>query len=512
MNFKKVKPEEEKYYAKANFEYFCDRYFGIHLPAHQVVWANIADSLGNHIIYAPAAHGKTTLFCVLRTIWKITNDRFKRFIIASSTDTLSSEILSAVSYQLMNNEKLIADFGPYYSTDCEWTNTGIRVLQADYEVSPALWKPSGRKDPTVRAVGVGTACLGKRCDELVCDDLINLKNSRGEELRRSIRYWFWNELEPTVDSGGQVIWVGNPVHRDDLSQELIRDSEYKFHCFKAIVDEYRKKVLWPEKRSYEWLAKRRERDPISFARRFQSVPVSDSDYVDWDKMAQNFRSDLKLVDFLSFSEREKYKKVVISVDPAFTQKRRSSYSAIITMGLTPEKKLDIIGIWKGKVLSDDLKRIIRQKAMAFLVHEVLLEINAQQWVLFHDLAKLPDMPKMVPCYTSGAKDDPEVGISSVIRLIDQKGIILRYGDDHSRRMVDDLCNEIAEYPDGEHDDLFMSLYQGIRNLISVPTEGERTLRTEHYRPKVGYKILGGNYRFRFAKPLSGLISPVLGKK
>lgn len=503
INLRNVKPEEEKYYALANFEYFCDRYFGIKLPKHQVLWADIANSYGNHVIYAPAAHGKTTLFSILRSIWKITNDRFKRFILASATDTLSSEILSAIGYQFMNNDKLISDFGPFYSTECEWTNTSIRVLQADYSVSPAAWRPSGRKDPTLRAVGVGTSCLGKRCDELLGDDIINLKNSRTEELRRGIRYWWWNELEPTVDSGGQVIWVGNPVHRDDLSQELIRDGDYKFHCFKAILDENRKVVLWPEKRSYDWLSKRRERDPISFARRFQSIPVSDSDFVDWDKMSQNFRSDLKLKDFLSIQEAEKYKRLVLSVDPAFTKKRRSSYSAILCLGLTQENTVDLIGAWKGKVLSDELKRMIRMKALAYHVRETLVECNAQQWILVNELNHFPDIPKIIPCFTSSAKDDPEVGLASVIRLFDSKRVIVPYGDDHSRRMADDLCNEIAEYPEGEHDDLFMAFYQGVRNIVYVPLEGQIMGRKEVWRPKVGYKILGRNFSTKFAKPLSG---------
>src|SRR3990167_4571614 len=156
----KVKQEEEKYYALADFPFFCEKYFGIKLPKHQVYWAQVANEPGNQVIFAPAAHGKTTLFAVLRTLWRITQDRFQRFIIASSTDTLSAEILSSISYQLMNNEKLIGDYGPYYSADCEWTNTSVRVLQSDYKVSPALWKPSGRKDPNLRAVGVGTSCLG----------------------------------------------------------------------------------------------------------------------------------------------------------------------------------------------------------------------------------------------------------------------------------------------------------------------------------------------------------------
>ena len=58
----KIKPEEEKYYALADLRYFCKKYFSVDLPHHHISWAKIADTPGNHVIFAPASHGKTTLF------------------------------------------------------------------------------------------------------------------------------------------------------------------------------------------------------------------------------------------------------------------------------------------------------------------------------------------------------------------------------------------------------------------------------------------------------------------
>src|SRR3990167_9822809 len=113
---------EEKYFALADLSYFLRRYFNLQLPPFQREWCRICQSEGNKIVFAPAAHGKTSIFSIGYPIWELAKNRRLRMIIASNVDDLAKDILSVIRYHMENNALLKQDFGPFYSPECEWTD------------------------------------------------------------------------------------------------------------------------------------------------------------------------------------------------------------------------------------------------------------------------------------------------------------------------------------------------------------------------------------------------------
>jgi hypothetical protein len=136
------------------------------------------------LILYPAGHGKTTLVSTLLPIWALCRDPNIRIAIIGKNDDEAQGIMSVIQAELIDNQELIRDFGPFKpdpDSGKPWALGRISVQK----------RTRRAKEPTITVFGSGAkTVLGYRTDWTICDDVVTEKNSNTPEQRRKMRDWF----------------------------------------------------------------------------------------------------------------------------------------------------------------------------------------------------------------------------------------------------------------------------------------------------------------------------------
>jgi len=104
--------------------------------------------------------------------------------IIGKNDTESEGIMQVIQAELVDNEELISDFGPFKPGQEEnkpWALGRMSVAK----------RTRRAKEATITTFGSGAkTVLGYRTDWTICDDVITEKNSSTPEQRQKIKDWF----------------------------------------------------------------------------------------------------------------------------------------------------------------------------------------------------------------------------------------------------------------------------------------------------------------------------------
>lgn len=75
------------------------------------------------------------------------------------------------------------------------------------------------------------------------------------------------------------------------------------------------------------------------------------------------------------------------VDPAISQKQEADYTAIVTIGISPENKIYILDVIQRRMLPDEIINAVFSTAMQYQPQEVGIEIVAYQKMLALEIRK-----------------------------------------------------------------------------------------------------------------------------
>ena len=296
-------------------------------------------------------------------------------------------------------------------------------------------------------------------------------------------------------------FMGTVEHEMDVYHRFMEDNRgFKVIRQQAIIDENSKKVLWPEERPYEWLAGLRSSKYASFMKTFQNTIVGNevakigSDKINACYDASRTLQSMNIPDVI----RQRYKYILMSVDPAWTQHRESAYGVIMTVGVTHvDDQREVLDIFREKVQYDQLFQWIKNKYYALLPHLVIVESNQMQVKLAQELQNCAIPTKSI--YTSGRKNDIDVGIPMVYSIISTGKLKLPTGDQASHHLSTQLMNEILSYPNGQYSDMLMALYfieQEIRkrsiNIVSddMSVVGKRSIPIQRFSKRYSSILWG----------------------
>lgn len=182
---------------------------------------------------------KSSIVTTSLPIWSMIGQPRKKYIlIASRIQQQARQHLKNIRAELENNTRLIADFGPFYSTDGDWSNFSLVIPKLEARLSVVS------VDQSVR----GMRHLEHRPDLIVGDDLEDIESVRTQEGRDKTFNWLVNEILPMGSEDTQVILLGNLAHRDGIMARLEKASKEKGFPFLlkrySIVDEDGL-PLWP---------------------------------------------------------------------------------------------------------------------------------------------------------------------------------------------------------------------------------------------------------------------------
>ena len=304
------------------------------------------------------------------------------------------------------------------------------------------------------AIGVGGAVAGKGADLLIIDDPSSEQEyiqSLGGDASVFDKTFEWYQTGPRqrLQPGAAIVIVMTRWHMRDLTGRLIRrmtqsgKEQWELIEFPALMPET-DKPLWPEYWSYEELAATRdELSPQQWNAQYLQNPTAEEGALvkrEWWKK-------------WTHSSPPKCDYVIQSWDTAYTAKQTSDYSACTTWGVFYLVDEDT-GVNKPNIILLDAYRerlefpALKKKALEFYKERqpdaFIVEAKASGLPLIFELRQM-GIP--VSEFTPTRGNDKVVRVNAVSDLF-SAGVV--WAPD--TRWAEDVIEEFASFPAGDHDD------------------------------------------------------------
>lgn len=443
--------------AYADFNVFYEQILGYDnngqgMPRHQEQWGDILQDNDKVLLLAPACHGKSTLTSVGYPLWEVARDRQIRIGIIANSDDLAEDILVEIKSHMEDNDRILRYFGKLKpDRPLKWNKLEIRVEGGVTTLR--------KKDATISVGGPISSWKGKRLDLLLGDDMVDERNASTMERARQLIDWFWETLYTRLEPWGRVKLVGTVEKEYDFYHDLIKNPRgFNIVHQKAIIDELKKEVLWPEKWTYDKLCELRSNNFPAFMKHFQNIVVSaEVAKLDQARIDRCFDQSIGFYPHgIPDTIRSQFKMIFMSVDPAWTRGKRSKYSVIMTIGWRHDGRRQVLDVARGQWEYNELFGMIKTKYNIMRPSYVIVETNQMQARLEQEIRECA-IPT-IPTFTSDRKNDIGMGIPMLYSVVGTANLILPCSDKISRDLGDQLINELLSWPDGKYSDILMAWY------------------------------------------------------
>ena len=183
--------------------------------------------------------GKSTIMNMVNVLWSILGKPQKKLaVVMSQTQEQAKNQFGNIKDELVANELLREDFGPYAENEAEWKKMS---LELEYHGSKIL---SVSLEQSVR----GFKYHQHRPDLIVCDDIEDYAMEAAD--RPSPYSRFMSEVMTLGNSETKIFVLGNLISKHSFLLQLKKEIEAKkiggiFRAYPLLDDE--KRILWPEK-------------------------------------------------------------------------------------------------------------------------------------------------------------------------------------------------------------------------------------------------------------------------
>ena len=321
------------------------------------------------------------------------------------------------------------------------------------------------------AIGVGGAVTGKGADLLIIDDPHSEQEAAlaatNPEIYDKVYEWYTSGPRQRLQPGGAIVIVMTRWAQRDLTGQVLKnaavrgETDWEVIEFPAILPSGN--PLWPQFWSIEELAALREELPNSkWQAQYQQNPVGNESAIvkrDWWKWWEDERPP-------------QCEYILQTWDTAFEKNQRADYSAGTTWGVfTYEedmtKHLILLNTYKKRVEWVELKRDVLQEYKEWEPDGLLIEKKATGAPLIYELRSM-GIP--VQEFTPSKGQDKIARLNAVSDIIASGKVWVP-----RTRWAEELVDEIAAFPSGEHDDLvdattlaLMRFRQG--GFLRLPTD------------------------------------------
>ena len=304
------------------------------------------------------------------------------------------------------------------------------------------------------AVGVGGALAGRGANLCIIDDPVSEQDALSPTALDNIYEWYTSGPRQRLQPGGSIIIVMTRWSIRDLTAKVLQKQaeggadQWEVVEFPAIFPDT-DNVLWPE----FW-----SRDELEGVR--ASIPVAK-----WNaQYLQNPTAEEGAIikrEWWNVWERDAPPPcdyIIQSYDTAFTKSERADYSAITTWGVFypdegDEAAIILLDAEKGRWEFPELKDQAMRLYEEYEPDMVLIEQKASGTPLTQDLRKA-GIP--VSGFTPGRGADKFSRMNACAPVF-ESGMVWC----PETRWADEVVEECAAFPNGEHDDLADSMTQAI---------------------------------------------------
>jgi len=333
------------------------------------------------------------------------------------------------------------------------------TLSAD---SKAAGRWSTNKGGDYFAIGVGGAVTGKGADVLVIDDPHSEQEAQlgqyNPEVYDKVYEWYTSGPRQRLQPGGAIILVMTRWAKRDLTGQILRSMENKSGIDDWEVIELPAimpsgKALWGEFWKLEELESLKAELPVAkWNAQYQQNPTSEEGALikrEWWRLWDS-------------NNPPPCEAIIQSWDTAFLKTERSDYSACTTWGVfyhpdettgIEKTHLILLDSFKAKLEFPELKRAAYDKYMEWEPDQMIIEAKASGAPLVFELRAM-GIP--VTEFTPTRGNDKIARVNAVTDLFSSGTVWYP-----PTRWADEVIEECASFPSGDHDDLVDSTTQAL---------------------------------------------------
>jgi predicted phage terminase large subunit-like protein len=389
------------------------------------------------LVELPRDHGKSLQACI-RVLWELGRDPGLRVVLACASESTAVQ-RSHFLRDAVKTNPLVRLVFPHLRAGRPWRTSAFSIHRAAEVIGPS-----------VTAIGIGAASTGRRADLLVCDDIVDVRALRSRAERERVKTGFHENLMNLLEPGGRCWNLFMPWHRDDLNSSLKGNPAFA-HFRRAVGDEL--EPVWPERWSRERLAARRQEiGSTAFARGYRLVCVPDEEVpirAEW-------------VQF--WTEPTQPERVVLSVDPAVSQRSSADRSALVVLGITATNEIRILEATARRIPTPELIDMLDSADRRWDAEVILFESNAA-FAGVRDL--LVRHARFGPKIRGVVQTRDKMSRAHALSVSVQNGAFRLQGRDasHVHAGQQALFDEMTTFPFGEHDDLLDAAATGTAFLL-----------------------------------------------
>ena len=326
------------------------------------------------------------------------------------------------------------------------------------------------------AAGIGGAITGRGADLLIIDDPHSEQDALSDTALDSAYEWYTSGPRQRLQPGGSIVIVMTRWSTKDLTGQLLKAQtepkadQWEVIEFPAILPS--EKPVWPNYWKLEELESvKASLSEAKWQAQWQQNPTSEEGSIIkrewWKKWEEDDIPDLV--------------HVIQSYDTAFSKKETADFSAITTWGVfyPPNKgpHLILVDVEKGRWDFPELKKIALEQYKYWEPESVIVEQKASGTPLTHELRQI-GVP--VLNFTPSKGNDKHVRVNSVAPIFEAGKVYIP-----DRRWAEEMIEECAAFPYGDHDDLVDSMTQAVLrfrqgNFVNLPSDFEDEPRDTHY--------------------------------
>ena len=387
------------------------------------------------IINMPPRHTKSEFASFLLPAWMV--GRNPKLKIIQSTNT------TELSVRFGRKAKALIDSQEYQQI--------FKTRLREDSQAAGKWETQGGGE--YYAAGVGSAITGRGADLLIIDDPHSEQDAMNKEAMDRAYEWYTSGPRQRLQPGGAIILVMTRWNTKDLTGRLLgaqrepKADQWDVVEFPAILPS--NKPLWPEYWKLEELEGVKASVSLQkWNAQYMQNPTSEEGAIlkrEWWKIW-----DKDWIPAL--------KHVIQSYDTAFSKKENADYSAITTWGVfylndDSPANLILLDAKKGRYDFPELKQVAFDQWKYWDPDTVIIEAKASGQPLTDELRKM-GIP--VVNFSPSKGNDKHTRVNSVAPLF-ESGMIWA----PEQEFAEEVIEECAAFPFGEHDDLVDSTTQAI---------------------------------------------------
>jgi predicted phage terminase large subunit-like protein len=310
------------------------------------------------------------------------------------------------------------------------------------------------------AIGVGGAVTGKGADLLIIDDPHSEQEATLAETNSDIYdktyEWYTSGPRQRLQPGGAIVIVMTRWSKKDLTGQVLKAAaqrsgeEWEVIEFPAILPSGN--ALWPQFWKIEELeALRQELPNGKWMAQYQQEPTSDVSAIikrDWWRVWEKDSPP-----FCSYT--------IQSWDTAFLKSQRADYSACTTWGIFEhpddtgklQSNIILLNAFKDRMEFPELKERAFEEYKYWNPDSLIVEAKAAGSPLIFELRAM-GIP--VQEYTPSRGNDKIARLNAVADIFASGRVWVP-----NTHWAEELVEEVASFPSGEHDDLVDSMTQAL---------------------------------------------------